>query len=276
LWDWRTEYIPSNKKAIRFDLGDTLLFSIFIIGTAGSGKSFLTSAFANWLKLKKQEVLSINLDPGVLNLPYIPDVDIREYVSLEEGMKKYKLGPNGAQIMAMDLLATKIEEIRSDIEEFNADYALIDTPGQMELFAFRASGPYIIRELVVDPKAILYLFDATLSSHPSNYISNLFLANAVYTRFTLPTLFVLSKIDLLPKREVAKILKWSRRSDILNDTLDEVSSDTRRLMNRGLIQLFSDLDLSFSLMPISSTKEIGFINLHAALLRIFSGGEEVT
>jgi len=251
------------------------LYLIFIVGTAGSGKSLLTSAFSDWLKLKKQEVISVNLDPGVLNLPYTPDVDIREYVSLEELMDKYSLGPNGALIMAADLMATEVETIRNDVEEFNADYVIIDTPGQMELFAFRASGPYIVNELSADPKAMLYLFDSTFSTNPLNYVSNMFLASAVYTRFTLPTLYILSKTDLLPEREVARILRWGRRVDALEEAVEEALSGTKRLMSRGLIHLISRLGLSISLIPVSSTKETGFIDLHATLMRIFAGGEEV-
>ena len=109
------------------------MYLIFTIGTAGSGKSLLTSAFSDWLKLKKQKVISVNLDPGVLSLPYTPDIDIREYVSLEEIMDKYELGPNGALIMAADLVADQIEKISKEIEELQSDIVLVDTSGQMEL-----------------------------------------------------------------------------------------------------------------------------------------------
>lgn len=251
------------------------MYLIFVVGTAGSGKSLLTSAFSDWLKLKEQNVILANLDPGVLNLPYTPDIDIREYISLSELMDKYALGPNGALIMAADLIATEIETIRNEIEEFNADYVIIDTPGQMELFTFRASGPYIVSELSADPKAMLYLFDSTFSTNPLNYVSNMFLASAVYTRFTLPILYVLSKADLIPGKEVAKILRWGKKAGALEEAIEETPTDTKRLMSRGLIHLISRLGLSISLVPISSKQERGFTNLHALLMRIFAGGEEV-
>jgi CO dehydrogenase nickel-insertion accessory protein CooC1 len=56
----------------------------FIIGTAGSGKSLFTAAFAEWLKMSKQDVAVVNLDPGALKLPYQPDVDVRNYVEVGE------------------------------------------------------------------------------------------------------------------------------------------------------------------------------------------------
>jgi GTPase SAR1 family protein len=54
------------------------MFIVFVIGTAGSGKSYLTASFSDWLHLAKQNVITVNLDPGVLTLPYTPDVDIRD------------------------------------------------------------------------------------------------------------------------------------------------------------------------------------------------------
>ena len=78
---------------------------IFIIGTAGSGKSLLTSAFSDWLRMKRQHVISVNLDPGVRHLPYAPDVDVREHISLDELMERYMLGPNGGLVLASDLIA---------------------------------------------------------------------------------------------------------------------------------------------------------------------------
>jgi GTPase SAR1 family protein len=112
----------------------------------GSGKSLLTGAFANWLQLQKQNVTAVNLDPGVVTLPYTPDIDIRDYIKIEQLMDEYKLGPNGALIMAADLIAEETERLSDEIATFKPDIALIDTHGQMERFAFRQSGPYLANE----------------------------------------------------------------------------------------------------------------------------------
>ncbi|MBE3116378.1 ATP/GTP-binding protein, partial [Candidatus Bathyarchaeota archaeon] len=97
----------------------------FIIGTAGSGKSLFTAAFSEWLKMSKQDVAIVNLDPGALKLPYSPDVDVRNYVNVGDIMEKYALGPNGAVIMAADLIADEVEKLTRDIEEVNADFVLV-------------------------------------------------------------------------------------------------------------------------------------------------------
>jgi len=252
------------------------MYIVFIVGTAGSGKSQFTASYAEWLRLKEQSVMTVNLDPAAPNLPYEPDVDIRQYFRAEELMEKYNLGPNGAIVMAADLIATEVETIGEAVAEFTSDYALIDTPGQIELFAFRASGPYIVDELTSNPKAMLYLFDATFSANPMNYISNMFLATAIHTRFLLPQVYALSKMDLITKKAVKNILGWGRHVSALQEALDAETSETKRIMGRDVARLISRLGLSFPLFPISSKKMEGFVNLHTAFTRIFAGGEETT
>ena len=42
--------------------------------------------------------------------------------------------------MANDLIASKINEIQDEVNNINPDYLIVDTPGQIELFAYRSSG----------------------------------------------------------------------------------------------------------------------------------------
>jgi len=248
----------------------------FIIGTAGSGKSLFTAAFSEWLRMSKQNVAIVNLDPGALKLPYSPDVDVRNYVDVGDIMEKYALGPNGAVIMAADLIADEVENLTRDIEDVNADFVLVDTPGQMELFAFRASGPYIVNELTKEPKALIYLFDAVFSINPFNYVSNMFLSAAVYNRFFQPQVHLLSKIDLIPRKDAEAITTWSANSRALEDALEEKLEDTKRLFSRNMMRAINQLGLKFLLMPVSSKTNEGMVNVNTILERIFTGGEKYT
>lgn len=248
----------------------------FIIGTAGSGKSLFTAAFSEWLKMSKQDVATVNLDPGALKLPYSPDVDVRNYVDVGDIMEKYGLGPNGALIMAADLIADEIQNLTRDIEDVHADIVLVDTPGQMELFAFRASGPFIVDELTKEPKALIYLFDAVFSINPLNYVSNMFLSAAVYNRFFQPQLHVLSKTDLIPKKETQTISSWSANPRALEEAIEEKLEGTKRLFSRNMMQAITKLDLKFLLMPISSKTNEGMTNINTTLERILNEGEKYT
>lgn len=248
---------------------------VFIIGTAGSGKSLFTAAFSEWLKMAKQDVAVVNLDPGVLKLPYSPDVDIRNYVNVGTLMEKHELGPNGAVILAADLIADEIENVTRDVEAANADLVLVDTPGQMELFAFRASGPYIVNELTKEPKALVYLFDSVFSVNPLNYVSNMFLSAAVYNRFFQPQVHLLSKVDLLPKKEVDKITDWAANPHVLESAINELEG-AKRLFSRNMIRAISQLGLKFMLMPVSAKTNDGLNNVNTILERILTGGEKYT
>ncbi len=248
---------------------------VFIIGTAGSGKSLFVSAFSDWLKMSKQDVAVVNLDPGALKLPYSPDVDVRNYVDVGNLMEKYGLGPNGALIMAADLIADEIDNVTRDIEEADADIVLVDTPGQMELFAFRASGPYIVSELTKEPKAMVYLFDAVFSINPLNYVSNMFLSAAVYNRFFQPQVHLLSKCDLLPRKEVERITDWAANPRALENAIEQLE-DTKRLFSRNIMNAIRQIGLKFMLMPVSAKTNEGLINFNTTLERILTGGEKYT
>ncbi len=252
------------------------MFILFIIGTAGSGKSLLTASLNEWLKVGKQKAASVNLDPGVLTLPYTPDIDIRDYIDIRRIMNEQGLGPNGALVLASDLIAEEAERLGGEIEDLESDVVIVDTPGQMELFAFRASGPYIANELTKDPKAIIYLFDAVFSFNPLNYVSNLFLSAAVYNRFFFPQLHVLSKSDLLPPEETNRIVEWSADLKTLEVVIDEKLSGTRRLLSRDMVQAIHRLGLHFNLIPVSGITNEGLINLSSALERILAQGEKFT
>jgi GTPase SAR1 family protein len=253
------------------------MFTVFIIGTAGSGKSMLTASFSEWLKMTKQDVAIVNLDPGALALPYTPDVDVRDYISIESLMEQYELGPNGALIMAADLIADEIDKISSEIEDLKSDIVVVDTPGQMELFAFRASGPFIAGELLREqPKAIVYLFDAAFCVNPLNYVSNLFLSAAVYNRFLLPQVHLLSKCDLLPKDEVDKIVDWSANPIALENAIEQKLEGTKRLLSRNMMRAIHQIGLKFLLIPVSAKTNDGMINFNMALERILAGGDKYT
>ena len=217
----------------------------------------------------------MNLDPSVTALPYEPDVDVRDYIIIEDIMKKYQLGPNGALIMAADLLATEIDKIRGGIEDLSSDIVLVDTPGQMELFAFRSSGPYIAHGLTNDPRSIVYLFDAAFSSNPLNFVSNLFLAAAVFNRFLLPQIHVLSKVDLLPSEQIDAILDWSEDEEYLQTAIETQLTAQKKLLSRGVLQAIMDVGLTFGLIPVSAKAQSGLVDLYSELTRIFTGGEEL-
>jgi GTPase SAR1 family protein len=178
--------------------------------------------------------------------------------------------------MAADLIADEIENLTRDIEEAHADLVLVDTPGQMELFAFRASGPYIVNELTKEPKALIYLFDSVFSINPLNYVSNMFLSAAVYNRFFQPQLHVLSKTDLIPKKDAQAIASWSANPHELEEAIEQKLEGTKRIFSHNMMQAINKLGLKFLLMPISAKTNEGMVNVNTVLERILNEGEKYT
>ena len=245
---------------------------IFVTGTAGAGKSLLTASLLSWYHEKSQNAISVNLDPGVVALPYEPDVDVRTMIDLQEIMQKYSLGPNGALIFASDLIASKLSEIQDDIDASNADFVVVDTPGQVELFAFRESGPYVAKGLRADSKAVLFLIDSILASSPTNFLSLLLLATSVHLRMELPMLQVLSKTDI--SKDAKEIAKWSREPALFEQSLSSTKSGDSYTFYTQVFRALKNSSISPGLYPVSGYTRDGFIALVGELSRIATGGEE--
>ncbi|GIU71907.1 MAG: GTPase [Candidatus Nitrosocaldaceae archaeon] len=246
------------------------MYAIFLTGTAGSGKSLLASRLKEWYEKVEAYPAILNLDPGVVTLPYEPDIDIRDHINIDDIMGKYDLGPNGALIMANDMIGYKLYELQQSIDELNPDYLIIDTPGQVELFAYRASGQYIVNELIADEKANIFLFDSILASLPINYVSIMLLASSIRLRLKIAQINVLSKIDMLKDKNM---LKWMRDYSMLENELYKEDNELSLLavnVTRVLKQGFAS-----SPLPVSSITYEGLANLIALLSRIFKGGEEL-
>ncbi|MEM3045769.1 MAG: ATP/GTP-binding protein [Candidatus Bathyarchaeia archaeon] len=254
---------------------ESSMYTVFIIGMAGSGKSLLTRSLAQFFQDEEQDTVIVNLDPGALTLPYSADIDIRDRINVTDIMDRLGLGPNGALVYAADLMATEIDKLREDVEETKASFVFVDTPGQMELFAFRPSGPLLASSLTDGPKAVVYLFDALFSSDPFNYVSNLFLAAALYTRFQMPQVHALTKIDLLPPEKVDEMVSWSEEPENLEAAIAETLKGERYLLTRDLVATIGESGVFTELIPVSSETSTGFADLAAACTRNLTGGEEI-
>ena len=74
--------------------------NLYFIGTAGAGKSTLVHTFQVWMNSQGLDCVTVNLDPGAESIPYAPDVDVRDWISLQGVMEEQELGPNAAQVAA--------------------------------------------------------------------------------------------------------------------------------------------------------------------------------
>ena len=249
---------------------------IYFIGTAGSGKSTLTSCFKQWMTSQGLDAITVNLDPGAENLPYEPDVDICDWISLKEIMDSYGLGPNGAQIACADMLALNTSDVKESIDSFKTDYVLMDTPGQLELFVFREAGKYIIEFMNPQQSMIAYILDPALAKTASGFVSQLLLSISTSFRLNYPQVNILSKSDLLSDQERETVKKWSENVDVLENAILSEESSVYREMSEGILNLLRDFSGQIQMIQTGKEKYLGINDLYTLIQLQFQGGEDLT
>ncbi|MBY8984516.1 MAG: ATP/GTP-binding protein [Candidatus Lokiarchaeota archaeon] len=250
----------------------------YIIGTAGSGKSTLTGELKEYIvnRDSKTSVITMNLDPGVKTIPYVPDIDIRDYIILEEVMEKYELGPNGGMILASDLMVNYLDDLKDEIDEYNPDWIIVDTAGQLELFAFRETGPLIASALGFGDvqRAVCFLFDSNFVLRPNGFISTLLLAASVQFRFrNISQLNILSKVDIIDEDQIEMVVNWSQDFKALEDSTNVREKGLIRELSMLLSEVFIQMGSTSELVPCSVKEDNGLNMLFGHLQRVFDSDE---
>jgi GTPase SAR1 family protein len=171
----------------------------------------------------------INLDPAVHHVPFTPNIDIRDSVNYKEVMKQFNLGPNGGILTSLNLFSTKIDQVIGLLEkrtqppapaeepepttvEFmtsggkekqpppaqqpQVKHILVDTPGQIEVFVWSASGEILLSSLASTfPTVIAYIIDTPRTTSTSTFMSNMLYACSILYKTKLPMILVFNKTD---------------------------------------------------------------------------------
>lgn len=234
------------------------MINLLIIGPAGSGKTMLTHSFGKWLEKEGYIVNYVNLDPGVENIPFHPNFDIRELVKVDEIMKNENLGPNGALIRAAQIIEENSKGISEEINSLSGDYTIIDTPGQMEIFLFRDLGP-ILSSYLRGRKASIFLIDSSFMKRVNDFITLKLMSLIIELRLSTPSIEIISKCDLLNGEAL-------------------LQNDSKTII--GLIQELQEilkmLEKKKRTIMVSSTKGIGFMELYSAINELFCACGDLT
>ncbi len=129
-------------------------------------------------------------------------------MNYKEVMKSYSLGPNGGILTSLNLFATKIDQILGLLEKRTTpDPAkpdaksikniLVDTPGQIEVFVWSASGSILLDSLASTfPTVIAYIIDTPRTASTSTFMSNMLYACSILYKTKLPMILVFNKTDV--------------------------------------------------------------------------------
>lgn len=186
---------------------------LLITGTAGSGKSTFTRTYADYLRERSEDVKVVNLDPGS---DLLSDWDIRRYVRVEEVQRRNKLGLNGALLRSMEMA---VEAVTSHPVPL-ADFVIVDTPGQLEVFLYRDSGSRIADALSErDEVIILFLMDSPEAVKLENFLAFCAQSAVLGLRMMRDLLVLLHKSDLLKER--SDILSYTDPHEVLRRLEDK-------------------------------------------------------
>ncbi|RQM05754.1 hypothetical protein DH86_00004114 [Scytalidium sp. 3C] len=155
-----------------------------------------------------QPVAIVCVGMAVLNVPFDSNIDIRDSVNYKEVMRSYNLGPNGGILTSLNLFATKIDQILNLLDKRTTpDPAkpdskrikniLVDTPGQIEVFVWSASGSILLDSLASTfPTVIAYIIDTPRTASTSTFMSNMLYACSILYKTKLPMILVFNKTDV--------------------------------------------------------------------------------
>ncbi|RDA94052.1 hypothetical protein CP533_5320 [Ophiocordyceps camponoti-saundersi (nom. inval.)] len=210
--------------------------AIVCVGMAGSGKTTFMQRINAHLHTAKQPPYVINLDPAVMSVPFDANIDIRDSVNYGEVMRQYGLGPNGGILTSLNLFATKVDQVVGLLEKRAQpdpekperrpiDRILVDTPGQIEVFVWSASGTILLESLASSfPTVIAYIIDTPRTASTSTFMSNMLYACSILYKTKLPMILVFNKTDV---HDASFAREWMTDFDAFQAALsrDETSLD---------------------------------------------------
>lgn len=242
--------------------------SIIIIGMAGSGKTTFVKMLEEKLISHNKNPYLINLDPAVSDTLYESNLDIRDTINYKEVMNSHGLGPNGSIMTCLNLFSTNIHKVidllekksivNNESDELPLDIVIVDTPGQLEVFSWSASGKMIADSFgLIYPTALLYVLDLARCQNPNTFISNMLYALSIMYKMKLPLILVLNKKDMVNENAC---ISWIEDYKELQAALDKDTSYISSFSN-SLCLTLEEFYKTIKYIPVSSKSGDGFDEL---------------
>ena len=241
--------LPKNMNTI----------NLIVLGMAGSGKTTFVEKLEEEIAEKDKESYIINLDPAVMDTLYEPNLDIRDTIKYKDVMTSNNLGPNGAILTSLNLFSTSIDKAITTIEKKNnLDLVVMDTPGQLEVFSWSASGKLITDAFsMIFPSILIYIVDIPRCNNPNTFSSNMLYALSIMYKMKLPLILVFNKLDLVKEN---KVIEWLQDFQSLQDALKK-KDDYISTFSSSLSLLLAEFYKTIKYVSVSSKTGDGFDEL---------------
>ena len=241
--------LPKNMNTI----------NLIVLGMAGSGKTTFVQKLEEEIADKDKESYIINLDPAVIDTLYEPNLDIRDTIKYKEVMTSNNLGPNGAILTSLNLFSTNIDKVISILEpKKDLDFVVIDTPGQLEVFSWSASGKLITDSFsIIFPSILIYIIDIPRCNNPNTFSSNMLYALSIMYKMKLPLLIAFNKVDVTKDN---KVIEWMQDFQSLQDALRK-KDDYISTFSSSLSLLLAEFYKTIKYVSVSSKTGEGFDEL---------------
>jgi len=241
---------------------------------AGSGKTTLVQRINAHVHQNKIPSYIINLDPAVAKIPYEPNIDIRDSIKYKDVMKEYSLGPNGGILTTLNIFSYQFADVMEFVDKRapKLKYIFVDTPGQIEVFNWSASGTIITESFSTTyPTIYLYIADTTRSTNPVTFVSNMLYACSLLYKSKIPLLIVFTKIDVV-SHEYA--VKWMTDFDSFEEAI-KTNATYMGNLTQSLGFLLEEFYNNFPVVGVSSVTGEGmdelFTNIRKAAMDYETG-----